>query len=139
MLNELPPRDPEMEARSMEAYRRGDHTTIQARIDELYLEILQLHCTKLPPEFQEQIRTAVQESIVKPLLNKIAMLQQSMAELAKYKQAIELLENGPVRSVSVLDLGGYHITVRSVVASISTTYDGVPLVDAIVSAGKTRI
>jgi hypothetical protein len=32
---QLPPRDLEMEARSMEAYRSGDYTTVQQRIDEL--------------------------------------------------------------------------------------------------------
>jgi hypothetical protein len=132
---ELPPRDLEMEARSMEAYRNGNYATIQARIDELYLEILQVHCAKLPLEFQEQMRIAIQESIVKPLLNKAAELRQDIVELAMYKEAIEILEKGPILAISVLDHGGYHITVKSGTASISADYN-VSLIDAILIAGK---
>ena len=128
---ELPPRDLEMEARSMEAYRNGDSIPLQQCIFELRVDILQGYIAEHPSTLPADVamQEAIYELFIKPLHQKIALLE-------KYKQAIELLENGPVQSVSVLDLGGYNRTVKSGIASVSATYDGVPLVDAIISAGK---
>jgi hypothetical protein len=128
---ELPPRDLEMEARSMDAYRNGDSIPLQQYIFELRVDILKGYMAEHPSTLPADvaIQEAVYELFIRPLQEKIALLE-------KYKQAIELMENGSVQAVSVLDLGGYNMTVKSGIASISATYDGVPLVDAIISAGK---
>lgn len=127
---ELPPRDLEMEARSMEAYRNGDSITLQQRIFELRIDLVKKYVKDHPSIPAEMaVQEAIHELFIKPLQEKIASLE-------KYGEAFELLTNGPVQSVSVLDLGGYNITVKSGIALVSATYDGVPLVDAIVSAGK---
>jgi hypothetical protein len=66
----------------------------------------------------------------------IEVLQQRVKELERFEQAINLLEKGPLTSVSVLDTGEYHITVQSGIASVSFTRSAPSLVDAMISAGK---
>jgi predicted RNase H-like nuclease (RuvC/YqgF family) len=130
MSNELPPRDLEMEARSMEAFQRGDSIPLQQRIFELRAEAVKKYIEDNPSiPVEIAIQEAVHEIFIVPLQEKIASLE-------KYGEAIEMIENGRVVAVSVLDLGGYSITVKSGIASVSSTYDDIPLVDAIIAAGK---
>jgi hypothetical protein len=64
----------------------------------------------------------------------IKSLQQRITELERFERAINLLEKGPLTSVSVLDTGEYHITVQSGIASVSFTRSAPSLVDAMISA-----
>jgi len=131
MPNKLPPRDLEMEARSMEAFQNGDSTTIQQRIFELRAEAVKKFIEDNPSiPMATAIQEAVHELFIVPLKEKIAILE-------KYSEAIKMMEKGQVVAVSVLDLGGYSITVKSGIASISTTYEDMSLADAIITAGKT--
>lgn len=52
----------------------------------------------------------------------------------KCELAIDIMTNGPVVAVSVIENGGYNITIKSGVALISTVYNGMSLADAIISA-----
>lgn len=126
------PRDLEMEEKSMEAFRNGDSIPLQQRIFELRIKVMKDYIEdhpSIPTEIAMQ--DAIRELFIRPLQEKIASLEI-------YGEAIEMIENGPVTAVSVLDPSGFNITVKSGVASISTTYEGMSLADAIVSAGKTQ-
>lgn len=138
------PTDSSIEEESMAAYRRGESTPLQERINELYLEMLQKY---VPQEKQQEMQAA----FLKPLAQRLAALkyriialQRGLAATKKYQQAIELLEKGPLTSVSALEFGGskfggFNITVKSGGALVSATYEGCPLVDAMLSATKARL
>jgi len=130
MPNKLPPRDLEMEARSMEAFMNGDSIPLQQRIFELRAEAVKKYLDDNP---SIPAATAIQQAVYVLF---IAPLQEKISLLEKHKQAIEMLENGPVQAVSILDTGEFSITVKSGIASISSTHNNESLADTIISVGK---
>jgi hypothetical protein len=113
----------------------------------------------MPVAMEQQAWQAYLNGDSMPLEERIAQLQlevsQKASRAAKWLQAGELIENGPVVAISVLDEGGFHISTKqnnkitlSGVESglqveipnsitVSATYRNSSLVEAIISAGTT--
>ena len=121
--HKFPPRDQAMEERSMAAYRKGNYTTLQEYIDTL-----------TATDAEERLVESF-EALVKLLTARITTLRQELNATRKYKLALELFDKGPVTAVAVLACGSYNITVRSGDALVSCEYNGLPLVDALISSG----
>lgn len=106
----MPTPEPTPEQKSMieqsrEAFKKGEYILLKDYISEL------------------------REKAILKRITIVTAQQKSKCELA-----IDIMTNGPVVAVSVLEHGGYNITVKSGVALISTVYNGMSLADAIISA-----
>jgi hypothetical protein len=85
------------------------------------------------------LQEAIQGVLIEPLQNKIKKLQKELDVANRYKQAVELIEKGPISSVSALEFGGYSITVRLNNMFMSMEYNSTPLVDSMISASKSNM
>jgi hypothetical protein len=85
------------------------------------------------------LQEAIQNVLIEPLRDEIKRLQKALDVANRYKQAIELIEKGPVSSVSALEFGGHNITIRLNNMFMSMEYNGTPLVDSIISASKSSM